>query len=169
MAAFSNKAAQYHAGDLFDIESVTLDITEHTNVLEPNLALNFSTPLSNVSGAGEHMDCSNVYTEEQLAPLFRMLGKLQRLVDDRTHLQQAAGTNKVGYNAYYDHKLTQINGLANFSGTRADKKFWAHDQNDTEKEILRIKAHEKQLSLVSPNKGDGNPKSKSARSRHNKC
>ena len=49
-----------------------------------------------------------------------------------------------------------------------------------EKEILRIKAHEKQLSLVSPNKGqcnsatartvggDGNTKSKLARSRHNK-
>ena len=126
------------------------------------------------------MDCSNVYTEEQLAPLFGMLGKLQRLVDDQIHLQQAAGTTKVGYNAYYDHKLSQINRLANYSGTRANKEFWAHDQTDTEKEILKIKAHEKQLSLVSQSKGqsgsatarsaggDGTPQSKSARSRHNK-
>ena len=86
----------------------------------------------------------------------------------------------MGYNAYYDHKLAQINGLANYSGTRADKEFWAHDQTDTEKEILRIKAHEKQLSSVSQSKGqsdsatagsvdgDGNPKSKLVRSRHNK-
>ena len=66
-----------------------------------------------------------------------MLGKLQHLVDACIHLQQAAGNTEVGYNAYYDHKLSQINGLANYSGTWADKKFWAHDQNDTEKEILR--------------------------------
>ena len=108
-----------------------------------------------------------------------MLGKLQGLVDDHIHLQQAAGTTKVGYNAYYDHKLAQQLGLANYSGTRANKEFWAHDQNDTEKEILRIKAHVKQLSTVSQNKGrqgsaagnndgDGNPMAKSSRSRHNK-
>ena len=127
------------------------------------------------------MDCSNTYTEDQLTHLFSMLGKLQRLVDDHIHLWKAAGTTKGDYNAYYDHKLTQTIGLANYSGTQADKEFWAHGQNDTEKEILRIKAHEKQLSLVSLNKGqsgdasagsaggDGNPKSKTARSRHNKC
>ena len=87
----------------------------------------------------------------------------------------------MGYNPYYDVKLTSIQGLANYSGTRADKEFWAHDPNDTEKEILRIKAHERQISSVSLNKGqsgsttagsvdgDGNPKSKLVRSRHNKC
>ena len=99
------------------------------------------------------MDCSNTYTEGQLAPLFGMIGKLQGLVDDHIHLQQAAGTTKVGYNAYYNHKLAQQLGLANYSGTRADKEFWAHDQTDTEKEILKIKAHEKQLSVVSQNRG----------------
>ena len=64
--------------------------------------------------------------------------------------------------------------MANYSGTRADKEFWAHDQTDTEKEILKIKAHEKQLSVVSHNggrqggaagnnlDGDGNPMAKSA-------
>ena len=82
------------------------------------------------------------------------------------------------YNVYYDHKLAQINGLANYSRTRANKEFWAHNQNDTKKKILRIKAHKKQLSSVSQNKGqsgsasarsiggDGNPKIKLARSRH---
>ena len=85
----------------------------------------------------------------------------------------------MGYNAYYDHKLTQTIGLANYSATRADKEIWAHNQTDTEKEILRIKAHEKQLSTVSQNKsrqgsaagnvdGDRNPMAKSSRSRHNK-
>ena len=117
IATFSNKAVQYQAGDLFDIQSVMLDIAEHANVLAPNLALNFSRPLSaNVSVAGEHMDCSNVYTEEQLAPLFRILGKLHCLVDDHIHMQQAAGTTKVGYNAYYDFKLASVQGLTNYSG-----------------------------------------------------
>ena len=137
----------------YDIQSVTLDIAENAKVLAPNLGLNFSQPLSNVSRAGEHMDYSNVYTEEQLAPLFGMLGKLHSLVDDLIHLQQAAGSTKVVYNAYYDHKLSQINGITNYSGTRADKEFWAHDQTDTKKEILKIKAHEKQLSSVSQSKG----------------
>ena len=52
VGAFSIKATQYHAGDLFDIQSVTLDIAEHAKVLAPNLALNFGQPLSNASGAG---------------------------------------------------------------------------------------------------------------------
>ena len=110
-----------------------------------------------------------------------MIGKLHCLVDNHIHLQQAAGTTKVGYNTYYSHKLAQINGLANYSGTRADKEFLAHDQRETEKEILDLKARTKQLSSVSQSKGksgsasagsvggDGNPLSKSARSRHNKC
>ena len=122
------------------------------------------------------MDCSKVYMEELLAPLFTMIGKLPCLVDNHIHLQQAAGTTKV----YYNHKLAQINGLANYSGTRADKEFLAHDQRETEKGILDLKAHTKQLSSVSQSKGksgsasagsvggDGNPLSRSARSRHNK-
>ena len=96
------------------------------------------------------------------------------------HLQQAAWTTKVGYNAFYDHKLAQINGLANYSGTRANREFWTHDQTDTKKEILRIKAHKKQISSVSHTRGqsgnatgtvdrDGNPRGKSVRTRHNKC
>ena len=147
---FSNKVAQLHPINLFDIQSVTLDIAKHAKVLVPNLALNFGQPLSTTASGvgvpGEHLDCSNVYAEVQLAPLFVMLGKLHCLVDDRIHLAQAAETTKVGDNAYYDHKLASIQWLANHSGTRANREFWVHNQTDTEKEILKLKAHEKQLA-----------------------
>ena len=54
----------------------------------------------------------------------------------------------------------------------------AYNQRETQKDILSLKAHEKQLSSVLPNKGhpgsptagsvdgDGNPKGKLVRSRH---
>ena len=75
-----------------------------------------------------------------------MIWKVVRFVDNCVHLQQAAGTTKVGYNAFYDHKLSQIHGQHNFSGTKADREYWTHDMVDAEKEILKIKAHEKLLS-----------------------
>ena len=98
-------------------------------------------------------------------------------MDDCVHLQQAAGTTIVGYNAYYDHKLAHIRGLTDFSGSRANKEFWVHDMLDTEKDILKVKAHDKLLSSVSgkgpagggSSSADGGPsQSKSSRSRHNK-
>ena len=49
----SNKAAQYHAEDLFDIETCCMDIAKHTKVLAPNLAANVGQPISNTAGAGE--------------------------------------------------------------------------------------------------------------------
>ena len=69
--------------------------------------------------------------------------------------------------------------LANYSGTQADKEIWTNNQTDTEKEILRIRAHEKQISSVSQSKGqsgnatgsvegDGNPRGKTVRSKHKK-
>ena len=33
VASFTDKVAQYHAGDLFDIQSLCLDIAEHARVL----------------------------------------------------------------------------------------------------------------------------------------
>ena len=103
-----------------------------------------------------------------------MIWKIVRFIDDRIHLQQAAGTTKVGYNSFYDHKLAQINGLHNYSGTRADREYWSHNMMDAEKEILRIKAHEKQISSVTHSRGplcnanssvdrDGNPTELSAK------
>ena len=92
------------------------------------------------------VDNSKFYSEEQLAPLIGMIWKVVRFVDNRVHLQQAAGTTKVGYNSFYNHKLAQINGLYNYSGTKANREYWSHDTMDAKKEILRIKAHERLLS-----------------------
>ena len=124
------------------------------------------------------LDSSVVYTEEELSPLFQMIGKLHCLMDDHIHLQQAAGTTKVGYNTYYDHKLDSIQGLTNYCASRVDKEYWVHDQTDTEKEILKAKAHKQFLSSVSrrnqsgggsrPAGGDGTSQSGSAQSKHNK-
>ena len=75
-----------------------------------------------------------------------MIWKVVRFVDDHIHLQQAARTTKVGYNAFYDHKLAQIHGLHNFSGTKPNREYWTHDTMDAEKGILRIKAHKRLLS-----------------------
>ena len=92
------------------------------------------------------VDDSVILTGEQLKPLFKLIGRLLCQVEDKFHLQQAVGTTKVGYNFYYHFKLASFHGLANYSGTWANKEFWIHDQADTEKEILKLKAHEKQLS-----------------------
>merc|ERR1712121_83717 len=83
------------------------------------------------------------YTEEQLMPLIGMVWKLARFVFDRVHVQQAAGSTKVGYNVFYDYKNYQIHGNQAFSGTKADSEFWTHDTLDVEKDILKMKAHEK--------------------------
>ena len=64
-----------------------------------------------------------------------------------------------------------------FSGSMADKEFWVHNKLDTEKEILKAKAHDKLLASVSgkgpagggsTSAGGGPSQSKSARIRHNK-
>ena len=57
MQPLSKKAAQYHASDLYDIESCVMDLSEHTKVLAPILALNVGQPLpanaSEVGASGE--------------------------------------------------------------------------------------------------------------------
>ena len=54
----------------------------------------------------------------------------------------------VGYNAYYTHKLAQPDGLEKYGCPRADKEFLAHNQRETERVILHLKAHEKQFSIT---------------------
>ena len=81
------------------------------------MAPNIGQPISNTAVPVDRMDCSNTYTEDQLIPLYGMIGKLQGLVDDRIHLHQAAGTTKVGFNVYCDHKLAHQLGLVNYSRT----------------------------------------------------
>ena len=102
------------------------------------------------------------------------------LVDDCIHLQQAVRSTKVSYNAYYEFKMASEEGLSNYSGMPAHKKFWAQDQIDTKNKILRQRAHKKSLAAVSSrgksggtpaqsSVGDGPPAKTSAKSRHNKC
>ena len=98
------------------------------------------------------VDHSKFYSEGQLAPLICMIWKVVRFVDDRIHLQQAAGATKVGYNSFYEHELAQINGLHNYSGSKADREYWAQNTREAEKDILKIKSHEKQLAGVSSNR-----------------
>ena len=124
------------------------------------------------------VDSSKFYSEDELAPLIGMIWKVVRFVDDHVHLQQAAGTMKVGYNLFYDHKLAKIHGLHNFSGTKADREFWSLDTMDAEKDILKIKAHEKLLGAASrapPRKEnssanqDGSPNELSSKTKRNRC
>ena len=75
-----------------------------------------------------------------------MIWKVVLFVDDRIHLQQAAGATKVGYNAFYEHELAQINGVHHFSGSKADREYWTQNTRDAEKDIIKIKAHEKLLA-----------------------
>ena len=108
----------------------------------PNLAPLVGQPLLNVSDFELRVDKSHTYTEDQLVPLVSMVWKLARFVDNRVHMQQAAGTTKGRYNTFYDYKNYQINGNQDFSGTKADREFWTHDTMDVEKDILKMKAHE---------------------------
>ena len=106
-----------------------------------------------------------------------MIWKVVRFVDNCIHLQQAAGTTKIGYNAYYEHKLAQIHGLHNYSGTKADREYWSHDMMDAEKDILKIEAHEKLLgssgrappcSTNSSANQDGSPNELSSKTKRNR-
>ena len=126
------------------------------------------------------VDKSRTYTEDQLVPLIGMIWKVVRFVDDCVHLQQAAAVTKVGYNVFYDYKLYQINGNQDFSGTKADREYWTHDTMDAEKDILKMKAHEKLLLSGNHNKGpssnatstadqNGVPNKLSSKTKHNRC
>ena len=53
MHAFSNKAAQFHATDLFNIETCTMEVSESVKGLAPYLALQVcQPPPSNSSEVG---------------------------------------------------------------------------------------------------------------------
>ena len=51
-----------------------------------------------------------------------------------------------GCNAFYEHELAQINGAHHFSGSKADREYWTQNTRDAEKDIIKIKSHEKLLS-----------------------
>ena len=88
---------------MFDIESVTHAIFEHASNLCPSLAESaFGRSLPNPAPDQNAMKTSEVYSKEDLCPLYSELGKLHCLVDDGIHTQQALSTSKVGYNTFYD-------------------------------------------------------------------
>ena len=180
MGKFKVKSYQYHCGDLFDIETHILDLTEHARHLVPNLAPLVGQPLLNSTDFELRVDKSRIYTEDQLVPLIGMIWKVVRFVDDRVHLQQAAGVTKVGYNVFYDYKLAQINGNQDFSGTKADREYWTHDTMDAKKDILKVKAHEKLLLAGNQARGpsgnanstagqNGVPNELSNKTKRNRC
>merc|ERR1712240_908774 len=108
-----------------------------------------------------------------------MIWKVVRFVDDLINLQQAARAKKVGYNAFYEHELAQINGVHHFSGSKADREYWSQNTRDAKKDIIKIKAYEKLLAGMPSGKApsrnengsaaqDGNSSKVSSTSRRNK-
>ena len=97
----------------------------------------------NVTDLELRVDDSRTYAETQLVPMIGMIWKIARFIDDRIHVQEAAGACTVGYTQYYQYKNTQVFGNEKFSGSKADKEFWTHDTFDTEKDILKMQAHHK--------------------------
>lgn len=148
MHAFSNKAAQFHAANLYDIKTCTMEVSESVKGLAPYLALQIchNQPPSNTSSeagaSGEPRSTLGLH----IAPLLAKIGRLHSLVDNRIHLQQAAGTSVVGYYAFYTHKIVQPDGLKHYGCSRASKEFLAQDRKTTELAVQNLKSHQKQLS-----------------------
>ena len=75
--------------------------------------------------------------------------------------------------------MAQINGVHHFSGSKADREYWTQNTRDAEKDIIKIKAHEKLLAGIPSGKApsrnengsaaqDGNSPKVSSTSRRNK-
>ena len=89
--SFSNKAAQFHAADLYDVQTSTLDLAKTVEGLAPYLTLTVCpTPPANSSEAGASVVTSPSTVGDILSPLITKIGKLHCLLDNRVHLQQAA-------------------------------------------------------------------------------
>merc|ERR1712112_590240 len=125
------------------------DLADHVRHLVPNLAPLVCQPLLNVTDLELRVDNSRTYAEKQLVPMIGMIWKIARFIDDRIHVQEAAGACTVGYTQYYQYKNTQVFGNEKFSGSKADKEFWTHDTFDTEKDILKMQAHHKLVQQAS--------------------
>merc|ERR1712240_488361 len=143
IAKFPQAVAKFHCADLFDMATQILDLADHVRHLVPNLAPLVGQPLLNVTDMELRVDTSRHYAEKQLVPMIGMIWKLARFIDDRIHVQEAAGACSVGYAQYYHYKNTQIFGNERFSGSKADREFWTHDTFDAEKDILKMQAHQR--------------------------
>ena len=149
IAKFQQATVKFHCADLFDIETHILDLADHVRHLVPNLAPLVGQPLLNVTDLELRVDSSRQYMEKQLVPMIGMIWKLARFIDDRIHVQEAAGACSVGYTQFYLYKNTQIFGNEKFSGSKADREFWTHDTLDAEKDILKMQAHQKLVAQSS--------------------
>merc|ERR1711873_70942 len=145
IARFQQAACKFHCADLFDIETHILDLVEHVRHLVPNLAPLVGQPLLNVTDLELRVDISHKYEEHQLVPMVGMVWKLAWFVDDRIHVQLAAGASRVGDTQFYEYKNYQIYGNEKFSGSKSDREFWTHDTLDVKKDILKMQAHHKLL------------------------
>ena len=178
--AFSNKAAQFHAADLFDLESCALDLSQCVNGLTPYLALQAGQTPSTSSKVAASGETSPLTVGDIISPLLSKIGGLHSFVDNRVHLQQSASMSTVGYNGFYAFKYSQSNGLKNYGHTSASKKFLTQDQKAVDMAVQHSKARQKLLSseqrrhprsgvdTVGTVGGDGNPKSKASRRKHNR-
>jgi len=145
IAKFAHASTKFHCADLFDMETHILDLADHVRHLVPNLAPLVGQPLLNVTDLELRVDNSRQYMEKQLVPMIGMVWKLARFIDDRIHVQQAAGASSVEYVSFYTYKNNQIFGNDKFSGSKADRKYWTHDTLDVEKDILKMQAHQRLL------------------------
>ena len=178
--AFSNKAAQYHAADLFDLESCALDLSQCVNGLAPYLALQAGQTPSISSKVAANGETSPLTVGDIISPILSKIGGLHLLVDNCVHLQQSASMSAVGYSAFYSFKYSQSNGLKNYGHTRASKEFLTQDRKAVDAAVQHSKARQKLLSsdqrrhpksgvnTVGTAGGDGNPKSKASRRKHNR-
>ena len=101
VGSFSQPMAKFHAMDLFDIQQQLTDLDAHASLVSSTLASRFGTSASR-HGAVVEIDPTQTVTLGQIAPLYDMLGHLLCMVDDKVHIQQMAGTSKVGYVHMYN-------------------------------------------------------------------
>ena len=69
VSKFAQKPHQYHAGDLFDIETLILDLADHARNLIPSLVPLVGQPILNATDFELRVDNSKFYSKGQLAPL----------------------------------------------------------------------------------------------------
>ena len=147
--SFVQPMAKFHALDLFDLQVEIQDLAGHASLVAPPLASSFGASAADGNGVIYDPDATVSYRD--LAPMYDMISRLLWSVDRKVHVQQMAGTSKAGYVATYQHIQRKQDGNASFSGSRTDREFWASERLDIEKEILKERAHEKQLTGFSGN------------------
>ena len=158
---FVQPAARFHALDLFDAQSDAQDLANHASLVAPPLASNFGSSAPDSTDPVTY-DPDTTVTYREIAPVWKLIERLLWHSDRRRHVQQMAGTSKVGYVATYTHIHRKQDGNQSFSGSRTDREYWATERFDVEKEVLKEKAHEKQLAGLS----GGQSKKKGPKSPH---